>query len=289
MAEARPLKVLLVDDEAPARARLRRLLAAHADVRVTGEAEDVAGALALLRTYRPHVLFLDVQLGREDGFALLRHLAEPHPYVVFATAYHQHALRAFEVAAVDYLLKPCDAERLARALRRVRERLAESDPLPADEDVRRVRAALAPPRPLQRLVVDERGTRVVVPVEALTRAAACGNYVELHTAERRYLLRSTLSRLAQRLDPARFLRVHRGHLVRSDQIVGLRPRAHGDAELQLRDGNTLLLSRRFREALPADLRRMAPPAGAADVGAVSGPAAPDGDAASAEVEPHPLS
>jgi two-component system LytT family response regulator len=94
----------------------------------------------------------------------------------------------------------------------------------------------------------------VVPLAEVVRVTACGNYVELHTAERRYLLRTTLTRLAQRLDPARYLRVHRSYLVRADQIVGVIPRAHGDAELRLRDGGTLLLSRRFRNALPHDLR-----------------------------------
>ena len=257
------LEVALVEDEAPARARLQRLLAAHADVRIVGEAEDVAGALALLRATRPALLFLDVQLGRDDAFALLRRLPEPQPLIVFATAHHEHALRAFEVAAVDYLLKPFDGERVARALGRARARLAEADALPADEDVRRLRAAWSPAAPLPRLVMQDRGRRIVVPLADLLRVAACGNYVELHTAERRYLLRTPLARLARRLDPTLFLRVHRGHLLRVDQILGVSPRAHGDAELHLRDGSSLLLSRRFREALPADLRGCVPPASAA--------------------------
>ena len=248
------LEVALVEDEAPARARLKRLLAAHADVRIVGEAEDLAGALTLLRATRPALLFLDVQLGRDDAFALLRRLPEPQPLIVFATAHHGHALRAFEVAAVDYLLKPFDGERLARALGRARARLAEADALPADEDVRRLRAAWSPAAPPPRLVVQDRGRRIVVPLADLLRVAACGNYVELHTAERRYLLRTSLARLARRLDPTQFLRVHRSHLLRVDQILGVSPRAHGDAELHLRDGSSLLLSRRYRDALPADLR-----------------------------------
>ncbi|MDE1899093.1 MAG: response regulator transcription factor [Xanthomonadaceae bacterium] len=257
------LEVALVEDEAPARARLKRLLAAHADVRVVGEAEDLVGALALLRATRPALLFLDVQLGRDDAFALLRRLPERQPLVVFATAYHEHALRAFEVAAVDYLLKPFDGERLARALARVRARLAETDALPADEDVRRLRAAWSPAAQPSRLVVQDRGRRIVVPLADLLRVSACGNYVELHTARHRYLLRTPLARLALRLDPAQFLRVHRSHLLRADQIVGISPRAHGDAELHLRDGSTLLLSRRYRDALPADLRGVIPLASAA--------------------------
>ncbi len=257
------LEVAIVEDEAPARARLKRLLSAHADVRLIGEAEGVTDALTLLRAKRPALLFLDVQLGSEDAFALLRRLPEPPSLIVFATAYHDHALRAFEVAAVDYLLKPFDGQRLARALARVRARLIDTDALPADEDVRRLRAAWQPTPWLTRLVVQERNRRIVVPLTDLLRVAACGNYVELHTAERRYLLRMPLGRLAQRLDPAQFLRVHRSHLLRADQIVSVTPRAHGDAELHLRDGSQLLLSRRFREALPADLRGGIPLASAA--------------------------
>ena len=248
------LEAAIIEDEAPARVRLKRLLGAHTDVRIVGEAEDVPGALALLRATRPALLLLDVQLGRQDAFTLLRLLPEPQPLVVFTTAYHQHALHAFEVAAVDYLLKPFDDERLARALTRVRARLADPGAPPADEDVRRLRAAWAPAAVPPRLVVHDRGRRIVVPLAEVVRVTACGNYVELHTAERRYLLRTTLTRLAQRLDPARYLRVHRSYLVRADQIVGVIPRAHGDAELRLRDGGTLLLSRRFRNALPHDLR-----------------------------------
>ncbi len=248
------LEIALVEDEAPARARLRRLLATHTDVSIIGEAEDTISALELLRAKRPALVFLDVQLGRENAFALLRRLPEPHPLIVFTTAYHEHALRAFEVAAVDYLLKPFDGPRLASTLARVRARLVEVDALPADEDARRLHAAWKPSGPPLRLVVVDRGSRIIVPLSDLLRVSACGNYVELHTPTHRHLLRTPLARLAQRLDPAQFLRVHRGHLVRADQIVSVTPRAHGDAELRLRDGSTLLLSRRFREALPADLR-----------------------------------
>ena len=249
-----PLRLAIVEDEAPARARLKRLLVAHADVELVAEADDLRTALQVLPAARPDALFLDIALGHATAFDLLDRLPPPWPLVVFATAYHEHALRAFDVAAVDYLLKPFDDRRLAATLDRLRERLREADPLPADEDVRRVQAALPEPRVPPRLVVNDRGRRVVVPLQDVTRIDSCGNYVELHTAERRYLLRTTLTRLAQRLDPALYLRVHRQHLVRADQIAALTPRAHGDAELTLRDGSTVLVSRRYREALPAALR-----------------------------------
>jgi len=249
-----PLRLAIVEDEAPARARLKRLLAAHADVEVVLEADGLREALAGLPQAGADAMFLDIALGSASAFDLLDRLPEPWPLVVFATAYHEHALRAFEVAAVDYLLKPYDAARLAAALDRLRQRLADPDSLPADEDLRRVKAAM-PQRPAPpRLVVHDRGRRVVVPLEDVVRMASSGNYVELHTAARRYLMRTTLTRLAQRLDPERYLRVHRQHLVRADQIAALTPRAHGDAELTLRDGSSVLVSRRYREALPEALR-----------------------------------
>ena len=248
------LRLAIVEDEAPARARLKRLLAAHPDVEVVLEADGLREALDGLPQSRADAVFLDIALGRATAFDLLDRLPEPWPLIVFATAYHEHALRAFDVAAVDYLLKPFDDRRLVATLDRLRERLAEPDPLPADEDIRRVKAALPDPPVPPPLVVHDRGRRVVVPLEDVVRMASCGNYVELHTAERRYLMRTTLTRLAQRLDPARYLRVHRQHLVRADQIAALAPRAHGDAELTLRDGSTVQVSRRYREALPEALR-----------------------------------
>jgi two-component system, LytTR family, response regulator len=248
------LRLAIVEDEAPARARLKRLLAAHADVEIVAEADGLRAALDVLPDARADALFLDIALGTATGFDLLDRLPEPWPLVVFTTAYHEHALRAFDVAAVDYLLKPFDDLRLARTLERLRERLAEVDPLPADEDVRRIKAALPERRTLEQVVVHDRGRRVVVRLDQVERIASCGNYVELHTPERRFLMRTTLTRLAQRLDPAVFARVHRQHLVRVDRIAALTPRAHGDAELTLRDGATVLVSRRYRQALPTPLR-----------------------------------
>lgn len=249
------LRLAIVEDEAPARARLQRLLAAHADVQVVLEADTLTDALAQLPAAAADALFLDIALGDASAFDLLDRLPPPWPLLVFATAYHEHALRAFEVAAVDYLLKPFDDRRLAATLDRLRERLADADPLPAEEDLRRLQAAMpspsfAPPP----LVVTERGQRVVVPLDQVTHMVGSGNYVELHTPQRSYLMRTTLARLGGSLHPAQFLRVHRSYLVRADQIAALAPRAHGDAEITLRDGTRVLVSRRYRDALPESLR-----------------------------------
>ena len=245
------VRVAIVDDEPPARAKVRRLLAARGDWRIAGEADDVAGALALLRG-GVDLLFLDIRLGAENGFDVLARAAPPYPLVVFTTAYHEHALRAFEVAALDYLLKPFDRARFERTLARVDERLAarrgdagES----ADEERLRRLGAVAPAPRLQRIVVHERGRSLIVPLAEVRRLSAAGNYVEVHTAQRRHLVRATLSRLALRLDPAEFLRVHRSHLVRADFIAETAPHAHGDLRLVLRDGTELSMSRRYRRLL----------------------------------------
>jgi two-component system LytT family response regulator len=253
MAEVR---VVIVEDEPPARAKLRRLLGAHVNYRIVAEAEDVAGGLAAWRNERPDLLFLDIQLGAESGFDLLVRAAPPYPLIVFTTAYHEYALHAFEFAALDYLLKPFDRSRFERTLARVAERLATRDEgdgdVSGEERLRRL-GDIAAPR-LSRIVVHERGRSLIVPIADVQRLSAAGNYVEVHTATRRHLIRATLARLAQRLDPVDFLRVHRSHLVRADFIVQIAPRAHGDALLKLKDGNEVLLSRRFRDVLPGDWR-----------------------------------
>lgn len=255
MAEAR---VAIVEDEPPARARLRRLLSAHAGWHIVAEAEDVAGGLAILRTHAPDLLFLDIRLGAEDGFDLLARAAPPYPLVVFTTAYHEHALRAFEVAALDYLLKPFDRARFAQCLDRAAARLAERRAIgqgesdAGEEGLRRLAGGLARTPRLRHFIVHARGRSLIVPLAEVQRLEAAGNYVEVHTSEARHLVRATLARLAQRLDPALFLRVHRSHLVRADFIAATAPWAHGDMKLTLRDGSELMLSRRYRALLPAE-------------------------------------
>ena len=246
------IRVVIVEDEPPARAKLRRFLDAHAGYRIVAEAEDVAGGLAAWRNEKPDLLFLDIELGVENGFDLLARASPPYPLIVFTTAFHEHALRAFEFAALDYLLKPFDRERFARTLARVAARLSvrgENDGDAANEE--RLRKLASTPR-LKRIVVHERGRSLIVPVDDVQRLSAAGNYVEVHTAVRSYLVRATLARLAQRLDPTQFLRVHRSHLVRADFIAEITPWAHGDLKLTLKDRSELMLSRRYRSVLPED-------------------------------------
>lgn len=254
MAEVR---VAIVEDEPPARARLRRMLAGHAGFRIVAEADDVAGGLAILRAQAPDLLFLDIRLGAEDGFDLIARAAPPYPLVVFTTAYHEHAVRAFDVAALDYLLKPFDRARFAQCLDRVMARLAQrrgdgqGEADAGEEALRRLAGGLARTPRLRHFVVHAQGRSLIVPVGDVLRLEAAGNYVEVHVAGARHLVRATLSRLAQRLDPAVFLRVHRSHLVRADCVVATAPCGHGDMKLSLRDGSEVMLSRRYRALLPA--------------------------------------
>ena len=164
-----------------------------------------------------------------------------------------HALRAFEVAALDYLLKPFDRARFEQCLERVAARLAERRGGGVTDDEERLRqlgSNVGAVSRLGRIVVHERGRSLIVPITDVRRLSAAGNYVEVHTATRCHLVRATLSRLALRLDPAEFLRVHRSHLVRADFIASVEPWAHGDLKLTLRDGTELMLSRRYRALLP---------------------------------------
>jgi two-component system LytT family response regulator len=248
--------VVIIEDEPPARAKLERFVSEIEDFRVVAEASTVEEGIAAVRSHAPEVIFLDIQLGTRSGFEVLdtaRSAAQP--LVVFTTAYSEHAVRAFEVQAVDYLLKPFDRERFARSIERLRAALAEPDRSDLEERVRRVLAML-PGRPAlaQQILVREAERAFFLPVEAIQRISAAGNYIEVHAAGRLHLIRDSLTSFIAQLDPAEFLRVHRSHVVRIGFIAELRPMFHGDYELILRDGQTLTMSRRYKALLPASIR-----------------------------------
>ena len=263
MAESR-LRAVLVDDEAPARSLLREFLGAHADVEVVGECANGFEAVKRIAELAPDVVFLDVQMPKLDGFEVLE-LLEPRPAVVFCTAYDEFALKAFEVHAVDYLLKPFGRERLAAALERVRERLAaRGRPKPASEPGAAERAAESTPGALaaaarppgqwaERIVVKDGGDVHVIPVGQLDRAEAQDDYVALHVAGKTHLKAQTLAELAAGLDPVRFVRVHRSHLVALDRIARLELYAKDSRVAILRDGSEVPVSRsgydRLREVM----------------------------------------
>lgn len=250
-----PVRVLIADDEPPARAKVRRFLAADPEVDVVGEAGSGPEAVEAIRRLRPELLFLDIQMPGADGFGVLAALeGEALPHVVFVTAYDAYALRAFEVHAVDYLLKPFDADRFRTALVRAKERVRAR--VPADDDLeQRIRRVLAEARPapaayLDRVLVRTGGRAVFVRTDEVDWLEAEENYVRLHAGTESYLVRGTLAGLEERLDPAKFIRVHRSHVVNLGSIRELHPWSHGDWMIVLRDGRELMLSRRYRDRIP---------------------------------------
>jgi two-component system LytT family response regulator len=248
--------VVIVDDEPPARAKLGRFIAELEDFRLLAAADSVDDAIAAVRSTGPDVIYLDIQLGTHSGFDVLDGLSGvAAPLVVFTTAYSQHAVRAFEVQALDYLLKPFDRDRFLHSVARVRSALAEPDRSDIEERVRRLLASV-PGRPLppKQILVRDGGRAYFLAVDDIQRVSAAGNYVEVHTAGKVQLVRHSLSGFIAQLDPNEFLRVHRSHVVRIGFIAELRPMLHGDCELVLRDGQRLGLSRRYKQLLPAVIR-----------------------------------
>jgi two-component system LytT family response regulator len=249
-------KVVIVEDEPPARAKLRRFLEELPDFTVAAEADSVADGRIAVVNHRPAVLYLDIQLGAHSGFDVLSSdMPDEPPLIVFTTAYSEHAVRAFELHALDYLLKPFDRGRFLQSIERTRAALQQADAADVEERVRRLLAGLPDrPAPLTQLLVRDSERTIFLPIDEILRIAAADNYVEVFTTGRTYLLRETLTGLAGQLDPARFLRVHRSHIVRVDFIGEVRPWFHGDYQLILRDGTELSLSRRFKALLPLGIR-----------------------------------
>ncbi|MEZ5333135.1 MAG: response regulator [Thermoanaerobaculia bacterium] len=244
------LSVLIVDDEAPARRKLRRLLEAEADVALAGEAADGEAAVGAIRELRPDVVLLDVQMPRKTGFEVIEEVGvAAMPVVVFVTAFDEHALAAFEVEAVDYLLKPFAAPRLRRALARARARVAERPEDLArrlESVLARLAPAQAPPR-LTRILVETGPNReLLLPVEEIDVVRARGNHVDLVTRERSYRVRGPLSRLEERLDPQAFLRINRSEIVRLAAVAEVQPWFRGDHRVVMASGEVLSWSRRYR-------------------------------------------
>jgi len=252
------IRTVIVDDESPARRRIRELLDPVPDVEVVAECTGGPAAVEQIRTLAPDLLFLDVQMPELDGFGVLAALGlEATPVTVFITAYDHYALKAFDVHALDYLLKPYSDERFEQALDRARTHLATRQ---RDALNRKLLALLAHHRPdlaastdaptrLDRLVLKTGGRVLFLKVEEIDWIDAAGVYVNLHAGGKTYLHRETLGGLENRLDPVRFVRIHRSTIVNLDRIRELQPYFHGEYVVVLHDGTKLKLSRTYRARL----------------------------------------
>ena len=268
-----PLRVLIVDDEPLARQRLEDLLSGEEGVTIVGAVANGNAAIDAVRTLRPDLVFLDVQMPGKSGLDVVREIGpEDMPPTILVTAYDRYALQAFDLAALDYLVKPFDDERFEQAFRRarrqvelqemgeLRERLlavldgsrGNGSPLPAGDAATShiaagTRHGTSPY--LERIAVEMRGKVRVVPVSQIEYITASGPYVELHTSERAYLIREAIHTLEEKLDPEHFLRIHRSIIVRVDLIDTFHRGAGGDYEVQLKSGARLRVSRSRREEL----------------------------------------
>lgn len=244
------IRVLIVDDEPIARRGIRQRLRGEADLEVIGECGDGAAAIDAITETAPDLVFLDIQMPEVGGFDVIEAIGVARmPAVIFVTAYDEHALRAFDVHAVDYVLKPIDRHRFRTAVERARGRLVHA---PAQFD-RRIAAVLGElGRPAQdyakRLAIKGDGRVMLIDVVEVDRLEAAGNYVEVHSGVRRHLVRETMTSLEARLDPARFVRVSRSSIVNAERVSELQPMFNGDFVVVLRDGTKVPGSRRYRAA-----------------------------------------
>jgi two-component system, LytTR family, response regulator len=251
--DALRIRTVIVDDEAPARALLREYLGAEPDVELVAECSDGFEALKRIGQLTPELVLLDVQMPKLDGFEVLELLEHP-PAVVFVTAYDEHALRAFEVHAVDYVMKPVGRERLAEAIQRVRGRLAAASVRgPGPSALALGTAARAPGRHLERVLIWDGANVTIIPLERVDWFEAQDDYVAVHTEGGTHLKTQPLTELAAGLDPARFVRIHRSYVLNLDRLARLELYAKDSRVAILKDGRQLPVSRagyaRLRELL----------------------------------------
>jgi two-component system LytT family response regulator len=237
------IRTLLVDDERPARRKMQRLLTAAGDFEVIGEASDGEEAISAIARLRPELVFLDVQMPKLDGFAVATALTSPLPEIVFVTAHDQFALKAFEVHALDYLLKPYDEERFQKVLQRVRERRRQGDVV---EHLQRLIADLKKqPNHADRILITENERAFFVAVSEIDWIESARNYIVLHSAAKSHMIRATLDAFSKKLNASEFVRVNRSAIVRLDSVSELQPWFHGEYKIVMKDGSVIPWTRRY--------------------------------------------
>jgi len=245
------IRTLIVDDEPLARERIRHLLHKEPDIEVICECADGRDAVAAIGKYKPDLVFLDVQMPELDGFSVLDQLdRRALPAIVFVTAYDQFALRAFEVHALDYLLKPFDSGRFKKALERARERIQRQPSAELSRQVSEFLADLRPgPKQQNRLAIKSGGKVLFLKLDDIDWVEAADNYVNLHVGNESHLHRETMAALEARLPADKFMRISRSTMVNIERVKELQPMFHGEYTVILRNGTRLTLSRGYREKL----------------------------------------
>ena len=245
------IRTIIVEDEPLARERMLNLLETDDDIEVCAECGDGRSAVEKITELEPDLVFLDIQMPELDGFGVLAELSMPKlPAVVFVTAYDQFALKAFEVHAVDYLLKPFDRERFRAALHRAKTRIASTQSAPAEAGLRALIADLRPDtKAVQKLAIKSSGRVTFVKVEDIDWVEAADNYVSVHAGTAAHLLRETMTSLSSRLPAEKFVRINRSCIVNLERVKELQPMFHGEYTVILNDGTKLTLSRNYRSSL----------------------------------------
>ena len=244
------LRTIIVDDERLARQKLRMMLAKESGVEVLRECSSGAEAVDAIRDDAPDIVFLDVQMPGMDGFAVLRALGtSPSPAIVFVTAHEQYAVRAFEVHAIDYLLKPFDRPRFRIALDRARHQIESGDHHACAMRIAAMIRDIKAPEYLERIAIRTAGRMFFIRAEEIDWIEAADNYARIHHRNGAHLIRETMTSLESSLDPRRFVRIHRSTIVNADRIEEIRTLFHGDQIVVLRGGRELPCGRAYRERL----------------------------------------
>ena len=249
MTPASPIRVLIVDDEPGARRRLERLLSKEKDIQICSQARNGKDALAKIQELQPDLVFLDVQMPIKTGIDVVRELgSHAMPIVIFVTAYDQYAVKAFEFAALDYLMKPFDDERFEQALERARKTIRQESKEDLTNRLETLLSALdepssPPPAYIERIAVDIQGQLRIVPIDQIDYITASGNYVYLHTNDEKMLVREQMQNLEEKLPPTQFYRIHRSSIVRLDEIERMIVNPGGDYAVRLRNNVLLKVSR----------------------------------------------
>jgi len=245
------IRAVIVDDEAVARRRIRRLLAGEKDIEVIGECSNGLQAVSLIETERPDLLFLDVEMPEMNGFELLMQLDRSVlPVIIFATAFDKYAVRAFESHALDYLLKPIDSERLQSALDRARSHLHREKSADTNREILAMLSELQKQKGrLERIMVKKPGRAFFVKLASVDRFEAADNYIRVHAGPDTHLIRETMSALEARLDPNKFVRVHRSTIVNVDRIKEIHSLFQGRQVIVLHNGDKVTLGRNYRARL----------------------------------------